>query len=488
MIIDRIYTWARVRPDRTAIVKDGVAATYGQFARAIERTRTYLEKLELPERTTAAVLIEDLANCWTVCIALRSLGLNVITAMTAQQIHELKVRNLSCFVLIEGDTETVKLPPPRIRLEVVPTSLYADLDRDELPAPIGADERYGGHILYTSGTTGAHKKLLWAAATEDRRNAWRTQVYGLPNDFVVNNLAFRASTAIGVWGPMVAWHSGCCVVFDQTKDFASNLFKFGVTRASLVPAQLRYLFASAQTAAEPPHDRRGRVLAISGGFLSRTHADVIVRTLAPTLQFNYASTETVDIALSSTYRTAEDLVWLSVNGDSRAEIVDDDGRHCGHGEEGRLRIALREIDVEGYLDDPDASRRAFQDGCFYPGDRAVSRADGRIRILGRIDDVINLQGEKVAVAPIEQDLRDYLRVDDVCLFLRTNDAGDEILDVAIETLSIPPSERLRRVRKEFPLIPHVDFHIMKQFPRTATGKVQRAVLSTTLRAPKDASD
>ncbi len=488
MIIDRIYKWARERPDRTAIIRNGVPVPYAQFARAIERTRKYLEHLGLPERTASAVLIEDLTNCWTVCIALRALGLDVITATAAQQIHELAVRNLSCFVMLEGDKYAGEIPPPGTRHIVVPASLYADLDSNDLPVPIETEGRYGGHIVYTSGTTGTYKKLLWPAAGEDRRTVKRTQVFRVQGDFVINNIAFPSATAAGYWNPMAAWYSGCCVVFDQTKDFVANLFRFGVARVVLVPLHLRFLPTAEQAPPAPPREVEPGVLVYAGGFLPRICADWIVQNLTPKLQFNYTSTETIDIALLSMYRTTEDLVWLPINGDNRVEIVDEEGRLCGTGQEGRLRVGLRDTDIQGYLDDPEATRRAYQDGFFYPGDHAVSRADGRIRILGRINDVINLHGNKVPVAPIEQDLRDYLQVDEVCLFLRSNDASEEVLDVAIQCTSVPSPERLSRVRREFPLIAHVDFHIMTAFPRTATGKVQRAMLNTTLRAPKDATD
>jgi len=47
---------------------------------------------------------------------------------------------------------------------------------------------------------------------------------------------------------------------------------------------------------------------------------------------------------------------------------------------------------------------------------AVRRKDGRIRILGRVGDVLNLGGQKIAIEPFEKAARDLLGVDSLCVF------------------------------------------------------------------------
>ena len=98
----------------------------------------------------------------------------------------------------------------------------------------------------------------------------------------------------------------------------------------------------------------------------------------------------------------------------KVQIVDEEGRDCSPGQEGDLRVLVRETDVTSYLDDEAASAKFFRDGYFYPGDIAVGRSDGRIRILGRAADVLNLQGQKIAVAPLEQRVQEFLGVSTVC--------------------------------------------------------------------------
>lgn len=195
----------------------------------------------------------------------------------------------------------------------------------------------------------------------------------------------------------------------------------------------------------------------------------------------YSSTELSTPPLMSLVRNEDDVEWLSPQTGRDISIVNDEFVSTAPNEEGFLRVALNNLDFDSYYDEI-GSKSGFIDGYFYPGDMAVKRADGRIRILGRVEDVINLRGEKVAVAPIEQNVQRYLGVDEVCLFGHLNDAGEEELIVAIQSPSAPPQGKLDDIRKEFRAFERVSFHVLNNFPRTdtGTGKVRRVVLKNLL--------
>jgi acyl-coenzyme A synthetase/AMP-(fatty) acid ligase len=120
----------------------------------------------------------------------------------------------------------------------------------------------------------------------------------------------------------------------------------------------------------------------------------------------------------------------------------------------------------------------FRDGYFYPGDMAVQRTDGRVRILGRAADVINVQGRKIAVGPIEQKIQQQLQAEEVCVFSGVNDAGQDELVIAIQSDQESPREKLVSLAEEFNHFESVRFAVLKKFPRTDAGgnKVRRSVL------------
>ncbi len=108
---------------------------------------------------------------------------------------------------------------------------------------------------------------------------------------------------------------------------------------------------------------------------------------------------------------------------------------------------------------------------------AVRREDGRIRILGRTADVLNVGGENFAVAPMELEIQRVLGVDKVCLFSGLNAAGQEELVIVVETDRALPKAELARIAKKFPY-ERVRFASLKEFPKTSMGtrKTRRSVL------------
>jgi acyl-coenzyme A synthetase/AMP-(fatty) acid ligase len=486
MIIDRLYEWAHIQPNKTALIHNATAISYATFARIIERTRKFLEGQQLPQGSTAALVIFNLANCWVANIALRAIGLNTIAVTSTLQAQQLQIRDLSCFVLIEGgevDPHDLAMPASaNARLIVVPRAIYADIHQDDLPAPLGMNSLYGGHILYTSGTTGSYKQIFMSSDLEDRRNSRRADVLSVDTDTIFNGLFFRLWTGAGYKQPLAVWHRGACIVFDQSKNWPNNLFRFGITRVFLLPYHVRALFASRSALFQNNTKLNDCVISVSGGFLPSEFAERITRELTPKLLINYSATELIDVPLQTWYENKDDLVWLKIVNDCKVEIVDELGRECLPYQEGEIRIARKEIDASAYIQNDDDSRRVFRDGYFYPGDMAIKRADGRIRILGRVEDVINLHGAKVAVTPIEQDLQRYLEADEVCLFGHINDLGQEELIVAIQSSSAPPQEKLDHIRKRFHFFETVRFSVLRDFPRTdtGTGKVRRLSLRNRL--------
>jgi non-ribosomal peptide synthetase component E (peptide arylation enzyme) len=78
MIADKIYEWARVQPEKIAVIHNDMPLSYAAFARSIETTRFFLEQQDLPAGRTAIVLVQSLIDAWVNVLALRALGLNTI--------------------------------------------------------------------------------------------------------------------------------------------------------------------------------------------------------------------------------------------------------------------------------------------------------------------------------------------------------------------------------------------------------------------------
>jgi acyl-CoA synthetase (AMP-forming)/AMP-acid ligase II len=167
-------------------------------------------------------------------------------------------------------------------------------------------------------------------------------------------------------------------------------------------------------------------------------------------------------------------------------LVDENGREVARGEPGEILSRGPDCFV-GYTD-PVATKNAFDDdGWYATGDIGVLDADGYLAITDRKKDIIIRGGENVSAAEVEDVL---LHVDGVaecavvaapdarmgehaCAFLRLQPgaAALSLDDVRIAM------RRAGLARQKWP----EELHLVDDFPRTPSGKIQKFVLRDRLR-------
>ena len=72
--------------------------------------------------------------------------------------------------------------------------------------------------------------------------------------------------------------------------------------------------------------------------------------------------------------------------------------------------------VDGYLDNPEANAASFRDGWFRTGDFGELSADGYLTLAGRIKELINRGGEKIAPHEVEEVLLTHAAVAEAVAF------------------------------------------------------------------------
>jgi acyl-CoA synthetase (AMP-forming)/AMP-acid ligase II len=128
----------------------------------------------------------------------------------------------------------------------------------------------------------------------------------------------------------------------------------------------------------------------------------IRKRLCPRLFVRYATNETQTLSLTSL-----DDVYDVPGGVGRPisphdlEIVDEAGNPVEHGKIGHIRARGPKC-IDGYLNDPEATARAFRDGWYYPGDLGRMTQEGILVHLGRADDLMIVDGINIYPAEVEQ--------------------------------------------------------------------------------------
>jgi acyl-CoA synthetase (AMP-forming)/AMP-acid ligase II len=169
----------------------------------------------------------------------------------------------------------------------------------------------------------------------------------------------------------------------------------------------------------------------------------------------------------------------------KVSIMDADGKHLPSGQRGEVVIQGPNV-VSGYENNPEANAASFTNGWFRTGDQGFLDADGYLTLTGRIKELINRGGEKIAPREIDEVLLTHPAVAEAVAFGVPHGTWGEEVAAAV-VLREPQSESviLAHCRERL-----ADFkcpkklYIVETIPRTATGKIQRGAVAKALAAEK----
>jgi len=172
-------------------------------------------------------------------------------------------------------------------------------------------------------------------------------------------------------------------------------------------------------------------------------------------------------------------VELITSGDLR--VVNDSGDDVAmNGQELGEIVVRGNVVMEGYYNDPEATRKVMGDGWFHTGDAAVMHPDAYVEIRDRIKDVIISGGENISSVEVEGVLLRHPSVQEAAIVGLPHEKWGE---APFAFVVLKPGEKATeqeliehtRSRLAHFKAPHgVTF--VTELPKTATGKIQKYVL------------
>jgi acyl-CoA synthetase (AMP-forming)/AMP-acid ligase II len=162
-------------------------------------------------------------------------------------------------------------------------------------------------------------------------------------------------------------------------------------------------------------------------------------------------------------------------------IMDDTGNHLPQGERGEVVIQGPNV-VREYENNSEATAKSFTNGWFRTGDQGYLDTDNYLVLTGRIKELINRGGEKIAPREIDEVLLGHPSVAEAVAFGVPHPTWGEEVSAAVV---------LRTPEKESQILAYCKEHlsdfkcpkslyIVDAIPRTATGKIQRGAIATLL--------
>lgn len=135
-----------------------------------------------------------------------------------------------------------------------------------------------------------------------------------------------------------------------------------------------------------------------------------------------------------------------------------------------------------YIDDPQATARAFKDGWFYPGDLAALNEQGYLFFKGRADDIINNAGAKFYPIEVETALLEHRAVKEAAVFRWPHNRAGEVA-VACVVVDTETTERelkdFCRTRLTGYKLPYV-VQILPELPKNPMGKILKRELEPVI--------
>jgi acyl-CoA synthetase (AMP-forming)/AMP-acid ligase II/acyl carrier protein len=157
-------------------------------------------------------------------------------------------------------------------------------------------------------------------------------------------------------------------------------------------------------------------------------------------------------------------------------IMDEAGTFRKRGETGEIVVRGPNI-TRGYDDNPGANEQAFSRGWFRTGDQGYLDADGYLFITGRLKELINRGGEKIAPREIDEVLLSHPEVLQAAAFAVAHASlGEDVAAAVVVRDKRRASEFLLRqylFEKLAPFKIPSRIFVVDELPKGATGKLQR---------------
>lgn len=346
------------------------------------------------------------------------------------------------------------------------------------------------YVIYTSGSTGIPKGVMMQHDSVVNQLVWIVQYLQLNNTDIIlqqTSISFDVSV-LELFEGLI---SGGKLIIAKPDGHRDNLYIIdlirlqNITTMHLSPSVLQILMDTSgfdQCVSLRRVCSAGEALPISiaNNFSNRNDASL----------FNmYGPTEAAVITTSSPINTKLNSksvpIGKAVN-NTQIYILDENYQPVSEGEVGELYIGGVQV-ARGYLNRPELTQERFIKGLFHQnedeqlyktGDRARYLADGDIEYLGRVDHQIQLRGARIEPGEIETRLIQHPDIKNALVVLREGQFNNQFLVAyLISDTSINNSEirSFLGLTLTSSVIPSA-FVILKEFPLTINGKVDRKAL------------
>ncbi len=479
---------ARLFPGRIAVEDEQRSLTYDELRRRALKLATVLRRHGATRGQRVAILSENRIEYLELFLAAAAMGVTV-----ACQNWRLSVGEVAHCVDLVSPVVTFASAKHRDKLEHTKVVTYGE-EYDQLVAAAeesAVDEAVDPEdallILYTSGTTGLPK----GAVISHRAEIWRGLV-------MQADLGIAADDTFVAWSPL--YHMGAAdpslgaltsggkvIVVDgfDKRRLASLVASEKLGWLLLMPGMIGAFSDELEARSIAP--RSVKLCGVMADLVPPAELARVTRLLDAPYANTFGATETgcppcsaslIPVGVAPTCLSKEKNPLCEI------KLVDSEDREVPLGTPGQLCIRGPTL-FSGYFRADEVNREEFRGGWFHMGDVFRQNQNGSFDFVDRVKYLIKSGGENIYPAELERVILQDQRVLDAAVVRRVDEKWGEVpvAFVARSDDSLSENDVIERCRSELASYkrPKAVFFIeMEEFPRSASGKIQRHELEKRL--------
>jgi acyl-coenzyme A synthetase/AMP-(fatty) acid ligase len=463
-----------------AAIGTDVKVTFEELHKDIDDVSQFILSNDIKQGDCISLVMQPTYLHTVFILALDRLGITShSTNFQAQQFsqdRELVGLDVSC--VISDDLKPNNYSDRWITVTELP--VVPDYDRRALP--VDTDPEKVLRLALSSGSTGIPKLI------PHTRDIIMKRALGLP-DYGLDTEIDKDRVFIGMpydleWGYEAmfrAFADGMAIIpWYQNENFLELITSYKATHLIFTPITFRNMVVHGVQNGIKLDGIRW--VGTGGAVFDARLTQGALSVFGKTVWNGYGSTEAGGISLGPIHEN-QDLPYVigyPVDG-VEIQIVDENNNILENGKEGIVRVKSDWV-FKGYVHDPSPSD--LVDGYYYTGDFGVLDKKGRISILGRADNVINVGGVKVIPELLEDEIKAIPDVQDAAVFEAKSDGGVKVCASIVVNDDMQDPEKQKRIIQELQhnmqqLSPQRVFFV-SSLPRNQMGKILRRELSEAL--------
>ncbi len=506
-LIARIEELSQTQGDKEAVIFKKEALTYGQLSRAIKRAGAILSSFGVKRGDRVLFTALSKPEMFVTYLGIQYAGgVVVFLDKNATPENMAMVYEDTQAALILTD-KPLKEYEEKCRKESLKAFYARVMDPEEnvedMPY-VRPDDEDMAEMIFTTGTTGRPKgvvlsyRAVYHILTNTKEGTRVREDERMLMPLPLNHsLALRVSRAILYSGATIVLQNG----FAFARELESNIIEKQCSAMTTVPASLELVRMQMQDKF-PEILGKLRYIEVGAGSLTIRQRREVTSLLPNTQFFNtWGSSETGGVLFTDVNAVVGDDEKVACIGKvlpgrpaNTVQVLDMEDKPIARSDRehpGRL-VITGDMVMSGYYGREEQTREALHGNSLYTNDLVYTDEEGYVYMLGRIDDIINVGGEKVSPIEVENIACQYEGIRE-CACIGVPDP-DEVLG-QIPVLYVAPNSAYnedelkvylskRMERYKLPLA----YEKVSELPRNRMKKIDRKAMRSLWEKRGEAKD